>query len=70
MRFWLSWHQPTEDYRPLTDPPVEGVLGWWHPWAIARPGRMSVRKADLASVSTKSQTLSSFCFWWPPCRPS
>lgn len=28
-RFWLSWPQPTEDFRPLTDPPVEGILGWW-----------------------------------------
>ena len=28
-RFWLSWPQPTKDYRPLTDPPVTGVLGWW-----------------------------------------
>lgn len=28
-RFWLSWPQPTEDFRPLTDPPADGVLGWW-----------------------------------------
>ena len=28
-RFWMSWVQPTEDYRPLTDPPNENVLGWW-----------------------------------------
>lgn len=28
-RFWTSWVQPTEDYRPLTDPPNENVLGWW-----------------------------------------
>lgn len=28
-RFWLSWPQPTEDYRPLTDPPDERVIGWW-----------------------------------------
>ncbi len=27
--FWISWHQPTDDFRPLTDPPVEPVLGWW-----------------------------------------
>ena len=29
-RFWLSWPQPTEDFRPLTDPPrPAGILGWW-----------------------------------------
>lgn len=28
-RFWVSWHQPTDDYRPLTDPPHPQVLGWW-----------------------------------------
>lgn len=29
MRFWLSWIQPYEDYRPLTDPPHKAVIGWW-----------------------------------------
>ena len=28
-RFWISWYQPTEDYRPLRDPPNAAVLGWW-----------------------------------------
>lgn len=28
-RYWISWHQPGEDYRPLTYPPNERVLGWW-----------------------------------------
>ena len=26
--FWISWYQPTEDYRPLTYPPNENVLSW------------------------------------------
>lgn len=29
MRFWLSWKERSPDYRPLTDPPNEAVLGWW-----------------------------------------
>lgn len=29
MRFWISWVQRTEDYRPLTDPPNRAILGWW-----------------------------------------
>lgn len=28
-RFWISWYQPTEDYRPLTDPPAAAVCAWW-----------------------------------------
>lgn len=27
--FWLSWFQTTQDFRPLSYPPNEGVLGWW-----------------------------------------
>lgn len=26
---WISWHQPTEDYRPITAPPHAAVMGWW-----------------------------------------
>lgn len=29
MFYWLSWYQPTEDYRPLKDPPNPAILGWW-----------------------------------------
>ena len=28
-RFWICWHQPTEDERPLTFPPNAAILGWW-----------------------------------------
>lgn len=28
-RYWVSWLQPGEDYRPLKDPPNEGIIGWW-----------------------------------------
>lgn len=26
---WISWHQPTDDYRPTQFPPTTGVLAWW-----------------------------------------
>jgi hypothetical protein len=26
---WISWHQPTEDHRPLTYPPNKAIMGWW-----------------------------------------
>lgn len=28
-RFWVSWYQPTEDYRPIHYPPRSEILGWW-----------------------------------------
>lgn len=28
-RFWLSWEEVSEDYRPITDPPNRAVLAWW-----------------------------------------
>ena len=27
--FWCSWWQAGEDYRPLSYPPNQSVLGWW-----------------------------------------
>lgn len=29
MRFWLSWQQEGEDYRPVKWPPPDGVLAFW-----------------------------------------
>ena len=26
---WISWYQPTEDYRPLSYPPNAAIMGWW-----------------------------------------
>lgn len=28
-RYWVSWHQPTDDYRPITCPPNAAIRGWW-----------------------------------------
>lgn len=28
-RYWFSWAQPTKDYRSLTFPPHEQIMGWW-----------------------------------------
>jgi len=28
-RFWVSWVQRTEDYRPVNYPPNRRILGWW-----------------------------------------
>ena len=26
---WISWHQPTDDIRPMAYPPNAAILGWW-----------------------------------------
>ncbi len=28
-RFWVSWLQPTDDYRAVTFPPNEAIIGYW-----------------------------------------
>jgi hypothetical protein len=28
-KYWLSWYEKKPDYRPLTYPPNEHILGWW-----------------------------------------
>lgn len=28
-RFWISWVETSQDYRPLTYPPQEPIRGWW-----------------------------------------
>ncbi len=28
-RFWISWVQPTSDYRPITYPPNNAIIGYW-----------------------------------------
>ena len=29
IRYWVSWLQPGEDYRPLNFPPDDKIIGWW-----------------------------------------
>jgi hypothetical protein len=29
VRYWISWNEYSEDYRPLTFPPQKPILGWW-----------------------------------------
>ena len=29
MIYWISWLQPTIDYRPLAFPPNDDILGYW-----------------------------------------
>lgn len=29
MNYWISWYQPTEDYRPITVPSRDIVVGYW-----------------------------------------
>jgi mevalonate kinase len=28
-KYWISWYQPGDDYRPLSFPPNDKIVGWW-----------------------------------------
>ena len=49
MRFWLSWHQPTPDYRPLAYPPNAAILGWWCSGSIADENNVAILCALVAA---------------------
>lgn len=62
MRFWISWVQKTEDYRPINYPPNSAILGWW------KSGIDSNDRAILcACVEAESQDAAekALCIEWP-----
>ena len=60
-RFWISWYQPTQDYRPLTDPPHPQVLGWW------RSGYREKTPILCALVEAQDESAARTCLEisWP-----
>ncbi len=63
MRFWISWYQPTEDYRPLMFPPNETILGCWCSGWRSDPGAWMM----CAVVETKSigEAFTALQVDWP-----
>jgi hypothetical protein len=61
-RYWLSWVQPTDDYRPKHDPPAEAVLGWW--CSGYNPGDQAVLCAVVAADS-EEQARAALLADWP-----
>jgi hypothetical protein len=60
-RYWISWVQTSEDYRPLTYPPNAAVLGWWcsgtnHDGAIL---------CAVVAADSKQEAVSAVLIDWP-----
>ena len=61
-RFWLSWTQPTDDYRPLSDPPHPQVLGWWCSGYDAAGAPLI---CALVAASTEAEAKTIIGISWP-----
>jgi hypothetical protein len=56
-RYWISWEQLSEDYRPLTDPPMpESIKAWW----------CSGHSQDAAMICAIVDALSEADAWEAP----
>jgi hypothetical protein len=65
-RFWLSWEETSDDYRPITDPPNQAVLAWWCS-GTAGDGSYSTLVAMVEAedeIAAKRAVVLS----WPPAR--
>lgn len=64
--FWLSWWEKSHDYRPLTYPPHQPVLGWW------KSGENEEAASIVAMVAAESEDAawSAIDLDWPllECR--
>lgn len=47
-RWWVSWWEKSEDYRPMHFPPNLNVLGWW--CSGERRGGGKTREASICAV--------------------
>lgn len=61
-RFWMSWYEPLEDYRPMTYPPNEAVLGWW---CTGYNDRNEPTLCALVQAETESLAWSAIEQDWP-----
>lgn len=44
--YWVSWYQPTLDFRPLSFPPNNNILGWW------KTGENTSNESTLVAIVT------------------
>lgn len=59
---WISWHQPTGDYRPLSHPPAEALKAWW--CSGTRGDGVAVLVAAVAA-SSKAEAEAVVLKEWP-----
>lgn len=66
-RFWISWVQPTEDWRPLTDPPQNQIVGWW---CSGYDPEDRATLCALVSASTLDDAKNALRVSWPEVPPN
>lgn len=64
-RFWISWIQDTDDYRPVDYPPNKAVLGWW--WSGTTPNGYSL--CAVVEANSRGDAISKVLIDWPELKP-
>lgn len=60
-RYWCSWVCAESDYRPLTYPPNEKILGWW----CSGYGDDGSTLCAAIEGNNESEIIKSICIDWP-----
>ena len=63
IRFWVRFHEPSEDFRPLTDPPSPPVISWWCTGTDANSQAIICAVVDAHSVNDAKSVIRSA---WTP----
>lgn len=62
--FWMRWYQPGEDYRPLSFPPNESILGWWCSGRRGDEDNTAILVA-LVKASDEAAAVKAVAVDWP-----
>ncbi len=58
---WISWYQPTDDYRPVNFPPSEKILAWWCTGQSDKGAVICCLVDELGESEAKAQIVKN----WP-----
>jgi hypothetical protein len=64
-RYWVSWTQRTEDFRPLSYPPNESILGWW---CSGSDGDGNAVLCAVVAAAEDSDVCSAIFKDWPEAK--
>ena len=62
-RYWMSWIEHSEDFRPLTSPPIDAVLGWWKSGEPGEGGGSIL--VALVEAHSEGQAMNMIAVDWP-----
>jgi hypothetical protein len=61
-RFWMSWACASEDHRPLTYPPHDGIRGWW---CSGYDGDDNAMLCAVVDAANEGEAMKSVYREWP-----